>query len=72
MHPAGQDWVKDHEDAAEDNAAQCKVCHGQDYRGSALSATWTDRSFSTEWGQKNFNKGHKISCYDCHDGPDGD
>ena len=72
MHPVGQDWVKGHEDVAEKNAAQCKVCHGQDYRGSALSSTWTNRSFSTEWGQKNFAKGHKVSCYDCHNGPNGD
>ena len=72
MHPVGQSWVKGHEDVAEKNAAQCKVCHGQDYRGSALSSTWMNRSFSTEWGQKNFAKGHKVSCYDCHNGPNGD
>ncbi len=72
MHPVGQSWVKGHEDVAENNSAQCKVCHGSDYRGSNLSKTWTDRSFSTEWGTKNFSKGHKISCYDCHNGPNGD
>jgi hypothetical protein len=72
MHPVGQSWVKGHEDVAENNSAQCKVCHGADYRGSVLSKTWTDRSFSTEWGTKNFTKGHKVSCYDCHNGPNGD
>ena len=72
MHPVGQSWVKEHEDVAENNPAQCKVCHGADYRGSNLSKTWTERSFSTEWGQKNFAKGHKVSCYDCHNGPSGD
>ena len=72
MHPVGQSWVRKHEDIAEDNPAQCKVCHGVDYRGSNLSKTWTDRSFFTEWGTKKFLKGHKISCYDCHNGPDGD
>ncbi|MCB4753753.1 MAG: cytochrome c3 family protein [Sulfurovum sp.] len=72
MHPVGQNWVRRHEDAAERNVAQCKVCHGQNYRGTVLSKTWTARSFSTEWGQKNFSKGHKISCYDCHNGPEVD
>jgi hypothetical protein len=72
MHPVGQSWVGRHEDVAERNSAQCKVCHGNDYRGSPLSETWTDRSFSTEWGQKRFSKGHKVSCYDCHNGPNGD
>lgn len=72
MHPVGQSWIKDHEDAAEDNKAQCKACHGSNYRGSALSKTWTDRAFSVEDKQKNFAKGHKVSCYDCHNGPNGD
>ena len=72
MHPVGQSWVKDHEDAAEDNAAQCKACHGEDYRGSALSKTWTDRTFDVEDKSKTFTKGHQVSCYDCHDGPSGD
>jgi len=71
MHPVGQSWVRGHEDVAENNPAQCKVCHGSDYRGSNLSKTWTNRSFSTEWGRKNFSKGHKVSCYDCHNGPNG-
>ncbi len=72
MHPVGQSWVRGHEHVAERNAQQCTVCHGADYRGSNLSKTWTNRSFSTEWGQKNFTKGHKVSCYDCHNGPRGD
>jgi len=72
MHPVGQSWVKGHEHVAENNSAQCKVCHGANYRGSVLSKTWTDRRFSTEWGTKNFTKGHKVSCYDCHNGPNGD
>ena len=72
MHTVGQSWIEDHEDAAEDNKAQCKACHGSDYRGSALSKTWTDRVFEVEDKQKSFVKGHKVSCYDCHDGPNGD
>jgi hypothetical protein len=72
MHPVGQSWVRGHEHVAERNSAQCKVCHGSNYRGTDLSKTWTNRSFSTEWGQKNFAKGHKVSCYDCHNGPRGE
>jgi len=72
MHPVGQEWVKGHEDVAEKNAAQCKSCHGQDYRGTFLSKTWTDRTFSVEGRTKTFAKGHAVTCYDCHDGPNGD
>ena len=71
MHPVGQSWVGGHEHIAEQNPAQCKVCHGSSYKGSVLSKTWKDRSFSTEWGRKNFAKGHQVSCYDCHNGPNG-
>jgi|GEM_PF-505858 len=72
MHSVGQYWVGAHEDVAEHNSAQCKSCHGADYRGSDLSKTFSARSFSTEWGTKNFSAGHKVSCYDCHNGPGGD
>ena len=72
MHPVGSSWVKGHEDVAENNPTQCKVCHGSDYRGSFLSKTFKDRSFSTEWGTKSFPKGTEVGCYSCHNGPDGD
>ncbi|MBD3789964.1 MAG: hypothetical protein IE885_06325 [Campylobacterales bacterium] len=72
MHTVGQAWVNGHESAAENNSEQCKTCHGNDYRGSVLSKTFTDRTFTIEDGQKTFNKGHQITCYDCHDGPHGD
>ncbi|WP_457593979.1 hypothetical protein [Hydrogenimonas sp.] len=73
LHTIGQKWVDEHGDYAEDGgSASCTVCHGSDYRGGILSKTMTARTFSTEWGTKTFPAGHKISCYDCHDGPDGD
>ena len=72
MHPVGQSWISGHQNPAESNAAQCTVCHGTDYKGSVLSKTWTNRTFSVEGKQKSFNKGHQISCYDCHNGPSGD
>ncbi len=73
MHTVGQDWVKMHEDVAERDATKCKACHGADYRGSFLSKTFSARSFRVDDGKtKNFAKGHMVSCYDCHNGPDGD
>ena len=72
MHSVGQYWVGAHEDVAERNSAQCKSCHGADYRGSDLSKTFSARTFSTEWGTKRFSAGHAVSCYDCHNGPGGD
>ncbi len=62
MHPVGSSWVKTHRDVAERNAAQCTVCHGADYRGSALSKMFTTRTLDG----KTFTKGQEVSCYTCH------
>jgi len=67
MHPAGESWVSSHRHVAENNAAQCKVCHGTNYRGSPLSKMWKNRTLAG----RNFVKGHQVSCYDCHNGPGG-
>ena len=72
MHTVGQNWVRQHGDIAEGNAAQCTACHGSDYRGSVLSKTFTARSFTTENGTKSYSRGNMVSCYDCHNGPSGD
>ncbi len=73
LHTIGQLWVDKHGDYAEDGgSANCKECHGTDYRGGVLSKTMTSRTFNTEWGTKTFPAGHMISCYDCHNGPDGE
>ena len=71
MHPVGQSWVSRHQDVAEHNSGQCKVCHGSNYRGSVLSKMFTTRTLSVEHGSKTLAKGHQVSCYDCHNGPNG-
>lgn len=72
MHTVGQSWITSHEDVAERNAAQCKSCHGSDYRGSALSKMFNARSFSVEGRAKTYLRGEMVGCYDCHNGPSGD
>lgn len=72
MHTVGDNWVRSHQDVAENGATACKTCHGSDYRGSVLSKTFSARTLSVEHGTKTFAKGHMISCYDCHNGPNGD
>ncbi len=67
MHQVGSSWVRNHQNVAEHNSAQCKSCHGKNYRGSTLSKMWKDRVLNG----KQFLKGHKVSCYDCHNGPNG-
>ena len=69
MHPIGQSWVSAHEHVAENNPTQCKVCHGQDYRGTVLSKMWKTRTLNIEHGTKTLTKDHQVSCYDCHNGP---
>jgi hypothetical protein len=72
MHSVGQSWVHDHEDVAEHNPSQCKSCHGSDYRGSVLSKTFSARSFDADHKTKTYAAGQEVTCYDCHNGPDGD
>jgi len=68
MHPIGQNWVKDHEDAAEHHENECKICHGTDFRGTELSRTQGDRTLSTKWGTETFWEGYTVTCYECHKG----
>lgn len=71
IHVVGQTWVNSHGDVAEGNPTPCAACHGNDYRGTYLSATSMARSFSTEWGQITFTAKQNVTCYDCHFGPNG-
>ncbi|MFT7074360.1 MAG: hypothetical protein ACJA0P_000359 [Planctomycetota bacterium] len=74
MHPTTQDWVEDrHGDLAEHgNHVQCQACHGTDYRGTELSRAGGDRTYSTQFGTKNFWRGYEVGCYTCPDGPTDD
>jgi hypothetical protein len=74
MHPVGAAWVHDHEDVAEDGgAAQCRSCHGANYKGSVLSRALGPRTLSTgDFGTKHWWQGFQVSCYACHGGPDGE
>jgi hypothetical protein len=70
MHPVGQQWASNHDNAVERNGpSQCQPCHGQDYRGTVLSRALGDRTYSTEFGVKQFWRGFQVSCYACHRGP---
>ncbi len=73
MHTIGQRWVDEHEEYVEESdPVRCTACHGDDYRGSPLSAVKTARSYATEWGTKRFQAGQQVGCYDCHNGPHDD
>ena len=72
LHTIGNAWVSAHGSYAGANQASCATCHGKDYRGSFLSAVSTDRVLTVgESGTTTLSKGHKVGCYDCHDGPGG-
>jgi PKD repeat protein len=74
MHPVGTNWVSTHPglfDAGLATRAQCRVCHGTDYRGTVLSRAQADRSFSV-FGGRSFFRGAIIGCYNCHNGPDSE
>lgn len=73
MHTVGQAWVNGHEHYASNGGyTACAYCHGSTYKGSSLSQLLTAKTFSAgEYGTKSFSAGHQISCYDCHNGPNG-
>jgi len=68
MHTPGASWVQDHQEAVINNGPNaCKVCHGKDFKGTVLSKMFKKRYMTG----KEFKQGHKVSCYDCHNGPTG-
>ena len=70
LHNVGQKWVNSHPNYVEGHGYQaCAYCHGSDYRGLALSANKTQRTFTVDGQQKTFPVDHQFSCYDCHNGP---
>ncbi len=71
MHTIGQSWVRSHGDSAENNRQSCSYCHGATFRGSFLSKTSMSRTFTVEGGTRTLAAGHAVTCYDCHNGPNG-
>ncbi len=70
LHTIGQIYVHTHIKAGKADPSACTVCHGKDYRGTALSKTFAARSFTTTGRyKKTYAKGDIVGCYDCHDGP---
>jgi hypothetical protein len=73
MHNIGQNWVNSHHDYVEQVGVQaCAYCHGSNFRGSFLSKTSMARTFNADdYGTKTYNAGDMVTCYDCHNGPNG-
>jgi len=68
MHTPGIAWVQDHQEAVINNGSEsCKSCHSKDFKGSPLSKMFKKRYMAG----KEFKQGHEVSCYDCHNGPNG-
>jgi hypothetical protein len=58
-----------HENFYENNENNCKVCHGQDLRGTPLAKMPIARSFRVEGKTVNYAKGDFVRCDDCHGMP---
>lgn len=65
LHPVDSQWASDHGDAR----GSCQVCHGKDNRGTVLSWSQQDRTFSDKFGTHHFWQGFEVGCYACHAGP---
>ncbi|MBI3819970.1 MAG: hypothetical protein HY286_14840 [Planctomycetes bacterium] len=73
MHPVGQSFVDGHPDIVEiQGSAQCRLCHGNDSKGTVLSRSQANRTIATKYGTKNFWRGFTVTCYSCHNGPGSD
>lgn len=71
LHTLGQTWIKEHGQFAETDNEDCAACHGSNFTGSKLSATMNERNFMAFGRPVTYTKGQPVSCYDCHNGPDG-
>lgn len=67
MHPVGQAWASRHE-AEGSGSAQCRTCHGANYRGTVLSLMQADRTLNAQ-GTRLYWQGFQTGCYNCHSGP---
>jgi hypothetical protein len=62
-------WTRGgHGSVAKQNRQACAACHGANYRGTVLSRTAAQRSWSSS---RTVAKGVAVGCYDCHNGPNG-
>lgn len=71
IHSVGQDWAENHHDMIGEGdgaIAQCRDCHGSDFRGTVLSGAGTDNTFNAR-GVHHFWPGFRTGCYDCHRTP---
>ncbi len=73
MHFVGQGWVDRHQYSfISKDGDKCSKCHGDSSEGSEFARAWSDRSFELDNGNtKTFAKGDKVTCYSCHNGPNG-
>jgi hypothetical protein len=72
MHTTGSAWVSSHQNQAKSAGSQaCTYCHGTNFRGTALSQVKMAKSFSAENKKVNYIAGQAVSCFDCHNGPNG-
>jgi hypothetical protein len=73
MHTIGASWVSGHESAVQASGpAPCGYCHGGDFKGSPLAEVKKARTFTLEGGAtRSYVAGQKVTCYDCHNGPNG-
>ena len=74
MHEVGSAWVFSHGDLAKYDKSKCETCHGSNYRGTVLSKVAAFRKFNVNLSTKTtkyYSAGDKVSCYDCHNGPNG-
>ncbi len=73
QHTIGQKWVDGHWWFVRDDyrEAGCRHCHGDDYGGSILSRIKTPITFRHRDGFVEYKINDEVSCYDCHNGPEG-
>ena len=68
MHPVGQSWVSAHQ--YNGNSANCKACHGADYRGTVLSRMFADRTLTVKGDgvaqTVKLWRGQTLGCFVCH------
>ncbi|MCP4009138.1 MAG: cytochrome C, partial [Proteobacteria bacterium] len=79
MHPvgeAGQEFLEGgHAELVENNANECRACHGQNGEGTVLSSMFQERelkcddstAFCPTGEQTIFPNDHQVGCTECHE-----
>ena len=67
-------WTGNHSERPSSRIPSSRIatCHGSNFRGSVLSQVKVAKTFNADGRTVSYAAGQAVTCYDCHNGPNGD